>query len=88
MTNGPLVVGFTVYEDFFYYESGIYQHVTGSVAGGHAVKLIGWGTDATVGFYWIVQNSWGYHWGESGYFNIAEYSSGIDAYAGGCTPDV
>lgn len=39
--NGPISVVFTVYEDFADYKSGIYQHVTGSSMGGHAVKCIG-----------------------------------------------
>ena len=29
MTNGPMEVAFTVYEDFMTYKSGIYQHVSG-----------------------------------------------------------
>ena len=44
MTNGPIEVAFDVYQDFFSYESGVYVHKTGSLAGGHAVKMIGWGT--------------------------------------------
>ena len=43
-TNGPIEVAFDVYEDFFSYTSGVYVHKTGSLAGGHAVKMIGWGT--------------------------------------------
>ena len=43
MTNGPIEVAFDVYEDFFSYTSGVYVHKTGGLAGGHAVKMIGWG---------------------------------------------
>ena len=32
---------FTAYEDFLTYKYGIYQHVTGSAQGGHAIKMIG-----------------------------------------------
>ena len=53
MTNGPLMVGFTIYQDFMSYKNGIYEHVTGNVAGGHAVKLIGWNYDANARLYWI-----------------------------------
>lgn len=87
MTNGPMMVGFTVYEDFMTYSSGVYQHVTGGVAGGHAVKLIGWGNDAG-GLYWVCQNQWGTTWGNSGYFNIRYDNSGLDAVAWGCEPDL
>jgi cathepsin B len=62
MTNGPIEVAFDVYEDFFSYKSGVYTHKTGGLAGGHAVKLVGWGTDPKGGDYWIVANSWGTSW--------------------------
>ena len=36
-----------------------------------AVQLVGYGTDASLGDYWIVRNSWGSRWGEEGYFKLA-----------------
>ena len=44
MTRGPMMVGLTVYEDFLNYAHGIYHYTTGELIGGHAMKLIGWGT--------------------------------------------
>ena len=65
MTSGPVETGFTVYGDFFSYKTGIYHHVTGDVAGGHAVKIVGWGVDPnTKVSYWICANSWGPKWGD------------------------
>lgn len=49
--------------------AGVYQHVTGVVAGGHAVKIIGWGVEKGVD-YWLVANSWNNDWGEKGFFKI------------------
>jgi len=69
MTNGPVEAAFTVYEDFITYRSGIYQHTTGGVLGGHAVKILGWGVEAGVK-YWLVANSWNSDWGDKGYFKI------------------
>jgi len=69
MTNGPVEGAFTVYEDFVSYKSGVYQHVTGAELGGHAISIIGWGTDNGTP-YWIVKNSWNTAWGNKGYFNI------------------
>jgi C1A family cysteine protease len=76
-SNGPLVTTMAVYNDFFSYTGGVYTHVTGSLAGYHAVLIIGY--DDT-GHYFIVKNSWGSGWGsaagfstEKGYFMI-DYS--------------
>lgn len=68
--NGPVEVGFTVYEDFAHYKSGIYKHITGDVMGGHAVKLIGWGTSEDGVDYWLLANQWNRGWGDDGYFKI------------------
>jgi len=69
MTNGPVEVAFDVYQDFFSYKSGVYTHKSGGLAGGHAVKLLGWGTLNSVD-YWLVANSWGTTWGMNGFFMI------------------
>ena len=67
--NGPVEAAFTVYEDFLTYKSGIYQYVTGSALGGHAIKMIGWGVENGTK-YWICVNSWNNEWGEQGTFRI------------------
>ena len=69
--GGTIVVAFTVYQDFYAYKSGVYYNVSGSAVGGHAVRLIGYGTDAITNVdYWIIANSWGSYWGEKGYIRI------------------
>ncbi len=57
MTNGPVSASFTVYSDFLTYKTGVYQQQSGSVLGGHAVKIYGWGVENNVP-YWLVANSW------------------------------
>ncbi|KAH7442298.1 hypothetical protein KP509_03G080900 [Ceratopteris richardii] len=69
-TNGPVEVAFNVYEDFAHYKSGVYHYVYGDFLGGHAVKLIGWGTTDEGVDYWILANSWNQQWGQDGYFWI------------------
>ncbi|GLH05369.1 Cathepsin L-like proteinase [Gryllus bimaculatus] len=69
MKNGPVEAAFTVYEDFVQYKTGVYQHVSGSELGGHAIKIIGWGVEEDVP-YWLVANSWNYDWGSQGLFKI------------------
>lgn len=57
------------------YETGIVVNSESST--NHVVSVVGWGTDAKVGKYWIVRNSWGEYWGEYGYFNVAWGSLGM-----------
>jgi C1A family cysteine protease len=75
-SRGPVSTCFTVYNDFFYYAGGVYRHVTGNVAGGHCVSVVGY--DDANGC-WICKNSWGTGFGEGGFFRIAYGNCGIDA---------
>jgi hypothetical protein len=64
-----MVLAFTVYNDFFSYTSGVYASNSttgGGVAGGHAVVMIGYGTEGSLPYY-TIQNSWGSGWGDNGY---------------------
>ena len=81
---GPLVTTMEVYYDFFSYHTGIYEYVSGTYQGGHAVLIVGYQDNPAVdgGGYFIVKNSWGTDWGESGYFNIAYSQSGSPVYFG------
>ncbi len=86
--NGPMIVGFTIYQDFVFYTSGVYHPTTTVTVGGHAVKLLGWGLDINNKLYWLCQNQWGTSWGESGFFKISSGSAGIDSAAFACIPDI
>ena len=64
---GPVTVRMAVYDDFFYYKSGVYRRVYGNYAGLHAISIVGYDD---INRYWIVKNSWGTGWGEAGFFRI------------------
>ena len=68
------------------YKSGVYKHTSGYLEGGHAVKLIGWGTENGLD-YWLCANSWGTSWGMNGFFKLAisDTSSKMDVGVL-CTP--
>jgi C1A family cysteine protease len=57
---GPVSVHFEVFEDFYSYHSGVYEHVWGKSEGWHAVVFVGWND---LDSCWIVKNSWGTGWG-------------------------
>jgi len=88
MAGGPMEVAFSVFSDFENYGGGIYHHVTGGMAGGHAVKLVGWGVEGGVK-YWKIANSWNPYWGEDGYFRIRRGTNecGIEGQAIASAPD-
>ena len=78
---------FAVYEDFFNYESGIYEYVSGDFVGGHSVKVIGWGQLNGVN-YWIAANSWGTAWGEAGFFRIQMGEVQFESRVWACSPNL
>merc|ERR1712038_2144866 len=43
----------------------------------HAVQLVGYGTDASEGDYWIIRNSWGPGWGENGFMRLKRESTAV-----------
>jgi len=55
---------------FQLYTSGVISKNCGTNLD-HGVLVVGYGTDASLGDYWKVKNSWGGKWGESGYFRLA-----------------
>lgn len=86
MTRGPLLAGMAVYPDFEEYDAKtqIYVHKhdpTQRLLGGHAVMIVGWGTETSSSGkrtdYWICKNSWGEDWGDDGYFRVLRGMGGV-----------
>jgi cathepsin F len=73
LKTGPVAISLNA-TPLFDYVSGIIdvsKDDCGKDGINHAVTLVGYGTDATTGLdYWIIKNSWGKEWGESGYFRM------------------
>jgi len=67
--RGPIACGIDAMP-LLNYEQGIIQNEGQGID--HVISVVGWGTDADKGFYWIVRNSWGEFWGEMGYVRVAE----------------
>jgi C1A family cysteine protease len=85
---GPVTVAVCADRYFDAYKSGVFNR-SASGQTNHAVVLVGWDDSQNC---WIMRNSWGKSWGESGYMRIAYGTSkiGEDAayivYKGGVTP--
>lgn len=57
------------------YGGGVFTNCVANCAVDHAVLLVGYGTDATLGDYWLIQNSWNTWWGESGFIRLRRTDS-------------
>jgi len=67
--RGPIACGIDA-NPLLNYESGIIKDKGEEID--HVISVVGWGTDPTDGFYWIVRNSWGEFWGEMGFVRVAK----------------
>jgi len=81
-TKGPLGISVDA-SAWSGYESGVFDGCDMSSPDiDHAVQMVGFGTDAQLGDYWLVRNSWGSGYGEDGYIRIRRYATppcGVDS---------
>ena len=83
--TGPLAIALNA-DYLSSYTGGIVDYTSSQCPSSginHAVTLVGYGTDSTSGMdYWIIKNSWGKDWGESGYFRIRRGNGtcGVNCY--------
>jgi len=72
LTRGPIACSIYVSDKFYYtYKGGVWREmIDPDLMQNHGVTVVGWGADEVEGEYWIVRNSWGTYWGESGYFRL------------------
>ncbi|KAF8062801.1 RD21C [Scenedesmus sp. PABB004] len=65
----PVAVGICASPAMQFYRSGVIDTCCDEL--NHGVLLVGYGTDGSTGAdYWLVKNSWGGAWGDSGYFKL------------------
>ena len=70
--RGPIACTVAVTAEFEAYSGGVFKDATGAKSLDHSISIVGYGTDAQEGDYWIGRNSWGSYWGETGWFRIAK----------------
>jgi len=71
--------------------SALDEYTTGIVTApgrgtNHIISVVGWGTDATEGLYWIMRNSWGEYWGEHGYARVKSGAIEIESSCSWAVP--
>jgi len=64
------------------YSSGIFDSSNCGTRLDHATNIVGWGGSGSAE-YWIMRNSWGTTWGESGYMQMG-ISTTVNNGAGYC----
>jgi len=69
---GPVSIAIEADQSCFqFYSGGILSDPSCGTQLDHGVLVVGYGTDAATNTpYWIVKNSWGASWGESGYIRL------------------
>lgn len=68
--NGPIDVAISATSSTLQlYRGGIITSTACGTTLNHAVNIVGYGEENGIP-YWILRNSWGTNWGESGYFRI------------------
>jgi cathepsin B len=84
LKNGPVTSMMNIYNDYYYYNSGIYVHDQkyNNILGFHSISIMGWGIDNGIK-YWLIQDSYGEKRGENGFMKIKigdDCGAGASAY--------
>jgi len=77
-TIGPLAISADA-SRWSFYSHGVFDGCSydKNIEINHAIQVVGYGTDAAEGDYWLVRNSWGSGWGDGGYIKLKRESEAV-----------
>jgi len=85
MARGPIACGVNA-NPLRDYVGGIATTKSSESDIDHIISIVGWGSDAKLGQYWVVRNSWGQYWGEGGFFRAQFGSLALEESCSWATP--
>jgi len=88
--RGPIACTIAVTAELEEYTSGVFVDKTGDVSLDHSIEVVGWGVEQGTGVkYWVIRNSWGTYWGESGWFKLIRgiNNLGVEAHCDWAVPN-
>ena len=82
LAEGPISVAIAATRKMMFYKGGVFDDPHCGTGLNHGVGVVGYGHDSSLGQdFWIVRNSWGASWGESGYIR---FRKDVTTYGGTC----
>ena len=74
--RGPIACGIAATPELHNYQGGIFEDKTGATDINHDISIVGFGVENGTK-YWVVRNSWGSSWGESGFVRVIRGTNNI-----------
>jgi len=84
--RGPISCAISVTDELVAYKGGVFTGPKNATELNHDISVIGYGEESGEGGkkFWIIRNSWGNYWGESGFFRLERGINNIGIESGAC----
>jgi cathepsin X len=85
--RGPISCAISVTDDLLKYTGGVFTGPANATELNHDISVVGYGEESgdQGKKYWIIRNSWGTYWGETGFFRLQRGINNIGVESGACS---